>query len=56
MGRKGVSKRKPSKPKNVAVASGAGTVSSIARETEATLPHPVAKGEAISSTKKGKKK
>jgi hypothetical protein len=58
MGRKGVSKRKPSKSKNPKASSGGvnGTSSSIERVSESPTPQLIAKGEAISTGKRGGKK
>ena len=58
MGRKGISKRKPSKSKSPKVTNGGGNgaVSSIARVSEAPTAQLIAKGEAISTGKKSKKK
>lgn len=58
MGRKGVSKRKPTKTKNPA-ASGPNTnsvIATIARASEPTLPLASGKSEGASTGKGGKKK
>ena len=49
MGRKGVSKRKPPKPKNSPVAA-------LARAAEPQAPQVIGNGEAISAVKSSKKK
>lgn len=58
MGHKGVSKRKPPKPKTQPVASTStnGAVSTLAHASAAPVPQTLGKGEAISIVKGGKKK
>jgi hypothetical protein len=58
MGRKGVSKRKPSKSKAAPEMSSNtfGSLSAIARSSESPAPQILGKGESISTGKNGKKK
>jgi hypothetical protein len=58
MGRKGVSKRKPTKAKNPSAPAGnsSGAVSSIARLSETPAVQPFGKTESSASSKGGKKK